>query len=273
MAVESIWIYTYSVNSLNMVLKKIFFVISFTMFFLHGLAQQQVHVKYYYVRSAIATLYEDLYIKDNNVISIQDSIINFNSGGMGTISVFKKGNKIISKDYYISKLKSNEDMKDFFFTGNYKDSDYFIHDQVSKPVWKIDENKTKKILGYNCIKAIGNFRGSKVTAYFTKELPYSAGPFKFFGLPGLILDIREDDKNYNIWKAEKIELSVDQKINFFPQFTNYPKAEMKKFIEMKEEKQNKEMADLLSKFPAGTKMDTPELKNRFGLEKIFEWEK
>jgi GLPGLI family protein len=44
-------------------------------------------------------------------------------------------------------------------------------------------NKNKKILGYDCIKATANFRGSEVTAYFTKELPYSAGPFKFFGLP------------------------------------------------------------------------------------------
>jgi GLPGLI family protein len=64
-------------------------------------------------------------------------------------------------------------------------------------------NKNKKILGYDCIKATANFRGSEVTAYFTKELPYSAGPFKFFGLPGVILDIREDNKNFNIWKAEK----------------------------------------------------------------------
>jgi len=256
-----------------MVFKKIFFVINFTMFFLHGLAQQQVHVKYYHVRSAIATLYEDLYIKGNDVISIQDSIINFNTGGMSGVSAVRKSNKVVTKDYYISKLKSNGDLKDFFFTGSYRELDYFIHDQVAKSVWNIDETKTKKILGYNCIKATSNFRGAKVTAWFTKDLPYSAGPFKFYGLPGLILDLREDDKNYNIWKAEKIELSVDPKINFSPQFANYPKTEMKQFIEMKEARQNKEMADLLGKMPEGTKMETPEFKNRLGLEKVFEWEK
>ncbi|MFC3157881.1 GLPGLI family protein [Chryseobacterium arachidis] len=242
------------------------------MFFIHGLAQQQVHVKYYHVRSAIATLAEDLYIKDNNVISIQDSVINFNTAGTGSISAIKPGNKIVTKDYYISKLNGG-DIKDFFFTGSFRDTDYFIHDKVTKPVWSIDETKTKKILGYNCLKATANFRGSSVTAYFTKELPYSAGPFKFFGLPGLILDVRENDKNYNMWKAEKVELTVDPKINFTPQFTNYPKTEMRQFIETKEAKQNKEMADLLSKLPPGTQMDTPEPKNRLGLEKIFEWER
>ncbi|UMQ41667.1 hypothetical protein MKS83_20060 [Chryseobacterium sp. Y16C] len=114
------------------------FTIFFVMFFLHGLAQQ-VHVKYHHVRSPIATLYEDLYVKDNDVISIQDSIINFNSGG--TTSAVKQTGKPVSKNYFISKLKDNGKTKDFFFTGLDRDTKYFIHDNVAKPVWKIDETK------------------------------------------------------------------------------------------------------------------------------------
>jgi GLPGLI family protein len=254
-----------------MVLKKILFVINFTMFFLHGLAQQQVHVKYFHVRSAIATLYEDLYIKEGKVISIQDSIVNFNTSG--TFAAVKKSNIKIPKFRYISKENGNNETKDFFFTALHKETVYFIHDNVEKPVWTIDESNTKKILGYNCIKATGIFRGAKITAWFTKDLPYSAGPFKFYGLPGLILDVREDDKGYNIWKAEKIELTVDPKINFSPQFPDYPKTDMKQYIEMKEAKQNKEFAELLSKMPAGTRMESQDFKNRPGLEKVFEWEK
>lgn len=252
-----------------MLLKKIVFTIFLVMFFLHGLAQQ-VHVKYYHVRSPIASLYEDLYIKYNSVISIQDSIVNFNSGG--TMAAVKKNGKPITKNYFISKLTDNGKSKDFFFTGLDRDAKYFIHDNVAKPDWKIDETKTKKILGYNCIKATTKFRGSEVTAYFTKELPYSAGPFKFFGLPGVILDIREDNKNFNIWKAEKVELSVDSNINFNPKLTSYPKMTMKDFIEMKEGSQKKEMAEMLSKMPPGTKLDNAQSKNRMGLEKAFEWE-
>lgn len=255
-----------------MILKKISLVIFFTIFFLRGFAQQQVHVKYYHVRSAIATLYEDLYIKDNNVISIQDSVINVNSAGSSTISAIRKSNRVIRKNYFISKLKNEANIKDFFFTGISKDSEYFVHDEVAKPIWKIDETKTKKILGYNCIKATSNFRGSQVTAYFTKELPYSAGPFKFFGLPGLILDIREDNNNYNIWKAEKIELTVDPKINFAPTLKDYPKMNMKEFIEMKEGNQNKEMDAILAKMPSGTKTENQYRNIRLGLEKVFEWE-
>jgi GLPGLI family protein len=111
-----------------------------------------------------------------------------------------------------------------------------------------------------------------MTAYFTKELPYSAGPFKFFGLPGLILDIREDDNNYNIWKAEKVELTVDPKINFAPVLNDYPKINMKELIETNEANQNKRMAEILSKMPAGTRMESQYKNNRPGLEKVFEWE-
>jgi GLPGLI family protein len=137
-----------------MKLKKISFAIFVVLFFLRGFAQQQVHVKYYYVRSPIATLYEDLYIKDNSVISIQDSIINFNPAGSGGISAVRRGNKVITKDYYISQLKNNKNVKDIFFTAlDHREVKYFVHDEVTKPVWKIDETKTKKILGYNCIKA------------------------------------------------------------------------------------------------------------------------
>ncbi|MCJ7932257.1 MAG: GLPGLI family protein [Chryseobacterium sp.] len=251
-----------------MTFKKNYFTIFFVMFFLHGLAQQ-VHVKYYHVRSPIATLYEDLYIKDNDVISIQDSIVNFNSNG--TMSAVKPNGKSLSKNYFISKLQDNGESKDFFFTGLDRDTKYFIHDNVAKPVWKIDETKTKKILGYNCIKATANFRGSEVTAYFTKELPYSAGPFKFYGLPGLILDIREENKNFNIWKADKVELSVDPNINFTPKLSSYPKITMKEFIELKDGTQKNEMNDLLNRMPAGTKVQN-DSKGRAGLEKKFEFE-
>ncbi|KQT25999.1 hypothetical protein ASG22_04715 [Chryseobacterium sp. Leaf405] len=253
-------------------LKKISFTIFVILFFLRGFAQQQVHVKYYYVRSPIATLYEDLYIKDNNVISVQDSIMNVNLNGTGSISAVRKSNKPATKNYFISQLQSNNNLKDIFFTVLDRETKYFVHDEVSKPIWKIEETKTKKILGYSCIKATTNFRGSEVTAYFTKELPYSTGPYKFFGLPGLILDIREDNNNYNIWKAEKVELTVDPKINFTPKLSRYPKMNMRQFVEMKEGTQNKELAELLSKMSSGTKTESQYKNNRPGLEKVFEWE-
>ena len=230
---------------------------------------QQIHVEYLMVRSPIATVKEDLYIKDNRVISIQDSIINFNS--QGAFSAVRKGKLPPAKINFISLLGKQEN-KIFFRNGKLENEFFFIKDDVEKPLWTIDKTSSKKILGYNCIKANGEFRGTKFIAYFTEELPYSAGPFLFYGLPGLILDIREENKGYNIWKAEKITFEVPAKINFEPKFPAMKMITMKNFVALYDQENNFQDNEILKDLPPETKVVST--KVRFGgLETIFEWEK
>lgn len=220
------------------------------------------------VRSPIATVKEDLYIKDNRVISIQDSIINFNT--QGTFSARKTGKLPPAKINFIS-LLGNQENKIFFRNLKLENEFYFVKDDVEKPVWTIDKTSSKKILGYNCYKAIGIFRGTTFVAYFTEELPYSAGPFLFYGLPGLILDIREVNKSYNIWKAEKITLDFPEKIDFEPKFPNMKLITMKNFVALYDEETSFFDNEILKNLPPGTKVTST--KVRFGgLEKVFEWE-
>lgn len=229
-----------------MVFKKMSILFFFTILFLQGFAQE-VHVKYMYVKLPIYQVYENLFIRDNNVLSIQDSI------DLAT-------KKVVSNNYFASKLNYSNNIKEILFTANFRDVDYLVSDQVSKPVWIIDENTSKKILEYTCIKATTNFRGSNITAYFTEELPYSAGPYKFYGLPGLILELKEDNKNYNFWEAKEIILKVNPKINHLPELRGFPKKNMREFIEMKEGTKNKDAVNIEIS------------KERPGIEKKFEWE-
>jgi GLPGLI family protein len=57
-------------------------------------------------------------------------------------------------------------------------------------------NDTLTILGYRCNKATTRFRGRNWEVWFTLEIPISDGPWKFSGLPGLILKATEDKKNF-----------------------------------------------------------------------------
>ncbi len=233
---------------------------------------QKIHVKYFHVRSPVANVYEDLYIDGNKVISRQDSILklsNFNNGS----EVFSfKSNKTGKAFYFISNLMDkNKKNNDYFFTASLgNNNDYFIHDKITVPLWNIDDKTTKNILGYKCIKATTNFRGSSITAYFSPDLPYSAGPFKFFGLPGLILDVRVDNKSYDIWKAEKIEIDYKESVNFTPNFEGYSKIEIKDFIDLKENMSLKDNEKMLKNLPEGVNIQNS--RNRLSVEKKFEWE-
>lgn len=64
--------------------------------------------------------------------------------------------------------------------------------------WKFSDDAKQKILGYACSKATTTYRGRNVTAWFAEELPYNAGPYCFFGLPGLVMKVEYGKES---WEA------------------------------------------------------------------------
>lgn len=62
--------------------------------------------------------------------------------------------------------------------------------------WKIS-NEKQKIGEYNTQKATAQYGGRTWTAWFSSDIPFQDGPYKFSGLPGLIVKIEDADKNYS----------------------------------------------------------------------------
>lgn len=75
--------------------------------------------------------------------------------------------------------------------------------------WKIG-TETKKIGDYTVIKASTKYAGRNYEAWFTRDIPLNYGPYIFNGLPGLILEIRDDEDDYAfvMVKIEKIEKPI-----------------------------------------------------------------
>lgn len=67
-------------------------------------------------------------------------------------------------------------------------------------------DETDTILGYRCSKATVSFAGREYVAWYTEEIPLPFGPYKFGGLPGLILKIQDSEAMYD-WKAIGFEKS------------------------------------------------------------------
>lgn len=82
---------------------------------------------------------------------------------------------------------------------------------IDKPNWELS-NSSKMIGKYKCFKAtthysIENDAGSfekNVIAWYCPEIPSMYGPSGFFGLPGLILELTDDNRTYT---ATKISLN------------------------------------------------------------------
>ena len=62
-------------------------------------------------------------------------------------------------------------------------------------IWKII-NEKRKIGKYDCQKAETSYGGRKWFAWFTSEIPIQDGPYVFRGLPGLIVDISDENSDY-----------------------------------------------------------------------------
>jgi len=87
-------------------------------------------------------------------------------------------------------------------------------DDLSDMKWEIKKD-TATILSYSCQKAITEFRGRTWEAWFTSEIPINNGPWKFGGLPGLIMKV-SDSQQYFVFECTGIEnLKEREPIKFY----------------------------------------------------------
>lgn len=79
-----------------------------------------------------------------------------------------------------------------------------VQEELSLFQWELTKN-TDTVLGYVCGEATANFRGRDYMAYFTTDIPFKAAPWKFHGLPGVMLKVFSKDGYLN---AEAMSLEI-----------------------------------------------------------------
>ena len=103
----------------------------------------------------------------------------------------------------------------------------YYDEPFSEIDWLIVEDSTKTILDYQCIMATTDYHGRKWTVWFTPEIPMQDGPWKFCGLPGLIMDASELSGQHS-FTATGIEIRTQP---IFPIFnTEYEKMDRKEML-------------------------------------------
>lgn len=118
----------------------------------------------------------------------------------------------------------------------------YISEEPTMPKfkWKITGNK-RKIGDYDCQEATTSFRGRDWSVWFATAIPVSDGPWKFYGLPGLIIEA-EDSKKEFAFRLTSIEYPYETKEDVFKfsekgkkvDFKTFQKAEDIEFEKMRQ---------------------------------------
>ncbi|MCD0479138.1 GLPGLI family protein [Chryseobacterium sp. LC2016-29] len=108
--------------------------------------------------------------------------------------------------------KQYPDFKTHLFTRISNDS-YKIEED-KKPEWEILPDK-QKIGEYNAQKATTKYGGREWTAWFSTDLPFQDGPYKFYGLPGLIVKIEDKTGSHSLTLVgnKTIQTTTEKEMN------------------------------------------------------------
>ena len=159
------------------------------------------------------------------------------------------------------------------FTQRVNKNKCLIRDSIPDFKWEISENDSKLINGILCKKALAEFRGSKIVAYYTEDFPVYFGPWKFRALPGLIMEIYNVDSDVKYhWKVKRIVYPYQELMpNDLFKAKDLETISIKKYIEDRDKLIRKKMEVLKARMPKGVVKLESKI-SREGIEKIFEWE-
>ncbi len=101
--------------------------------------------------------------------------------------------------------------------------------------WELTQD-TATIGGYLSQKAYCDYGGRKWTAWFCADIPFKDGPYKFNGLPGLIIKIYDSREHY-VFELTGIEIADS---DLMIEFNEYPyiKTTRQKFLRAREASRN-----------------------------------
>jgi len=130
-------------------------------------------------------------------------------------------------------------------------------------------NEEKNIGTLKVKKAKANFRGRTYIAWYSNTYKIKMGPWKFSGLPGLIIEIYDTTKRYHWLMKSLKKIDKKTKSDFNINFNKGKEINLKDYLTLRYD--TKIELINISKLPRGTKVEVGKI-NRNGIELKYEWE-
>ena len=148
-------------------------------------------------------------------------------------SYFVSSPKGDNSEYYKNRLKREFISVDITDLESYK-----CVEQLEPQDWHFSSD-TLTVLDYVCQKATTSFRGRDYEAWFSPEIPIKEGPWKLYGLPGLILKVVVDD---GLFVFDAIGLENLEDVYITMDKDSYSNCTREQFAKYKAKKRDKLLA-------------------------------
>lgn len=139
----------------------------------------------------------------------------------------------LKSKYNYSILQTSQDNQ--YFEGNWDES-YTYKEDIIKD-WKL-LNESQTINTFSCKKATLRYKGRDWVAWYAPEIPLPYGPYKFTGLPGLVIKMESEDGEFSFELVKSIpkEKLKDKVLSL--RDSRYKKATPATFAEIRKIKKN-----------------------------------
>ncbi|WP_294303631.1 GLPGLI family protein [uncultured Chryseobacterium sp.] len=140
------------------------------------------------------------------------------------------------RSYFVSdSIEQTSGMRTFigkpsdFLSKNRKNRQYVLYSFQSFDIYKLKdapamiwniEKETKISSSLKLQKATTRYGGRNWTAWFSRDFPFQEGPYKFYGLPGMIVEIYDDKENYHFTLNKSQNFSDTQFIEMYKNAKN-----------------------------------------------------
>lgn len=126
---------------------------------------------------------------------------------------------------------------------DYSPSHRFYIIENEKLNWIFVNDSVKKIDTYSCKLATTKFKGRTYFAWYSLELPISFGPYKFRGLPGLIMEVYDDKKQYHF---QMLSIKKINALSDYTENTKYKQISKQDLVQLENNIKNKPSLILLN---------------------------
>lgn len=220
--------------------------------------KSQNHRFLYEYKSIPDSLHRDNIESELMALDVSEKFSKFYSYNNYKYDSISKSN--IDKEISDSDLKIKKSKNSYIIIKDYPDFTISLISRIGQTKYNVKDERTLKwnILSENDVlgnfkiqKAETKFAGRKWMAWFTTEIPIQEGPYKFRGLPGLILKISDNTNSHSfvlvgIQKLNNINSKTDNFVFDFGTNQNISQEKYKQILEGFRKDPNKAIRQTLS---------------------------